>query len=75
MDLIKTVSDILGWISIVIGILLIPLSIWFFKPAFKDSDSTSWIIAILIVILAIACFYAAFSMFTTGLIKQAAIFY
>ncbi|MFC1905660.1 hypothetical protein ACFLXL_02495 [Chloroflexota bacterium] len=71
MDLIKTISNILGVICIVIGILLIPLSIWFLRPAIKDSDRTSLIIAILILVLTIGLFVAAFSMFTTGLIKLA----
>jgi hypothetical protein len=74
MDLIKTLSNVLGIISIIIGIFLIPLSYWFLKPAIKDSDRSSLIIAILVLILAIACFFAAFSMFTTGLIRQATIF-
>ncbi len=74
MDLIKTLSNILGVISIVIGILLIPLSVWFLRPAIRDSDRTSLIIAILIMVLTVGCFYAAFSMFTTGLIKQAVVF-
>lgn len=74
MDLIKTISNILGVICIVIGILLIPLSIWFLRPGIKDSDRTSLIIAILIMVLTVACFVAAFSMFTTGIIKQATMF-
>jgi hypothetical protein len=69
MDLIKTLSNILGGVCVVIGILLIPLIIWFLRPAIKDSDRTSLVIAILIMVLTVGCFVAAFSMFTTGLIK------
>ena len=74
MDLIKTISNILGVICIVIGILLIWLSIWFLQPAIKDSDRTSLIIAILILVLVVGCFIGASSLFTTGIIKQAAMF-
>jgi hypothetical protein len=69
MELIKTLSNILGGVCVVIGILLIPLIIWFLRPAIKDSDRTSLVIAILIMVLTVGCFVAAFSMFTTGLIK------
>lgn len=70
MDLIKTVSNVLGVICIVIGVLLIPLTIWFLRPAIKNKDRTSFIIAILILALVAVCFIGAFSMFTTGIIKQ-----
>lgn len=71
MDLIKTISNVLGVICVVIGILLIPLGIWFLRPAIKESDRTSLIIAIIIMVLTVGCFVAAYSMFTTGLLKQA----
>jgi heme A synthase len=70
MDLVKTISTILGVVCIIIGILLIPLSIWFLQPAIKDKDKVFLIIGILILILAAACFIGAFSMFTTGIIVQ-----
>ena len=73
MDLIKTVSNVLGVICIIIGVLLIPLAIWFLRPAIKNRDRTSLIVAILVLALAAACFIGAFSMFTTGIIKQAPI--
>ena len=71
MDLIKTVSNVLGVICIVIGVLLIPLSIWFIKPAIKNKDRTSLVVAILVLALAAGCFIGAYIMFTTGIIKQA----
>jgi hypothetical protein len=71
MDLIKTVSNVLGVVCIVIGVLLIPLAFWFLKPALKNKDRTSLIISILITALAAACFIGAFSLFTTGILKQA----
>jgi hypothetical protein len=71
MDLIKTVSNILGVICIVIGVLLVPLSIWFIKPAVKNKDRTSLVIAIFVLALAAGCFIGAYAMFTTGIIKQA----
>ena len=71
MDLIKTISDVLGVICIVIGILLIPLSIWFLQPAVKNRDRTSLIIAIIVLALAAVCFAGAYIMFTTGIIKMA----
>ena len=70
MDLIKTVSNILGVICIVIGILLIPLSIWFLQPAIKNRDRVSLIIAVIVLVLCAFCFIGAYSMFTTGIIEQ-----
>ena len=70
MDFIKTVSNILGVICIVIGILLIPLSIWFLQPTIKYKDKASLVIAILVLILATGCFIGAFNMFTTGIIVE-----
>jgi hypothetical protein len=74
MDLIKTISNILGVISIIIGILLMPLSIWFLKPAIQERERSSLIIGILILILVVACFVGGFIMFTTGILKQANMF-
>lgn len=71
MDLIKTVSNVLGGICIVIGVLLLPLCIWFLRPAIKDRDRTSLIVAICVLLLAVACFIGAFVLFTQGIIKQA----
>jgi len=71
MDIIKTVSNILGVICVIIGVLLIPLSIWFFQPAIKNKDKVSLIIAIFVLTLVVGCFIGAFSLFTTGIIKQA----
>jgi len=71
MDLIKTVSNVLGVICIVIGVLLLPLAAWFFRPALKSKDKTSLVVAILVLALAAACFIGAFNLFTTGIIQQA----
>lgn len=70
MDIIKTVSNVLGVICVVIGLLLLPLSTWFLQPAIKNKDRVSLVIAILILLLAAACFTGAFSLFTTGIIEQ-----
>jgi len=70
MDIIKTVSNALGVVCIVIGLLLIPLSIWFFQPAIKNKDRVSLVIAIIVLILSAFCFIGAFSLFTQGLIQQ-----
>jgi len=71
MDLIKTLSNVLGVIAIVIGVFLIPLSIWFLQPAIKNKDRTSLVIAIIVLALAAGCFIGAYIMFTTGIIKMA----
>ena len=71
MDIIKTVSNILGVICVIIGVLLIPLSVWFFQPVIKNKDKVSLIIAIFVLTLVVGCFIGAFSLFTTGIIKQA----
>lgn len=73
MDLIKTVSNVLGAVCIIIGVMLVPLSFWFWRPALKNKDKTSLVIAILVLALAAACFIGAYSLFTTGIIKQAPI--
>jgi NhaP-type Na+/H+ or K+/H+ antiporter len=71
MDLIKTVSNFLGVVCIAIGVLLIPLCIWFLRPAIKNKDRASLVAAILVLALAAACFIGAYMMFTTGIIQQA----
>jgi len=71
MDLIKTLSNVLGVIAIVIGLFLIPLSIWFLQPAIKNRDRISLIVAIVVLVLAAGCFIGAYFMFTAGLIKMA----
>ena len=71
MDLIKTVSNVLGVICIIIGIFLIPLGIWFLKPALKNKDRPSLVVAILVLALSAGCFIGAYIMFTTGIIKMA----
>ncbi len=71
MDLIKTLGNVLGVIAIVIGLFLIPLSVWFLRPAIKNRDSVSLVVAIVVLALAAACFAGAYFMFTTGLIKMA----
>lgn len=70
MDIIETVSNVLGVICIVIGLLLLPLSAWFFQPAIKNRDRVSLVVAILVLLLSAACFIGAFSLFTTGIIEQ-----
>jgi len=71
MYIIKAISNVLGVICIVIGVFLIPLSIWFLRPALKNRDRTSLIIAVFVLALAAGCFIGAYIMFTTGIIKQA----
>ncbi|MDD5648413.1 MAG: hypothetical protein PHY03_05730 [Dehalococcoidia bacterium] len=71
MDLIKTLSNVLGVICIVIGVFLIPLSIWFLRPAIKNRDRVSLVVAIVVLALAMVCFIGAYFMFTSGLIKMA----
>lgn len=73
MDLIKTLSNVLAVIAIIIGVFLIPLSIWFLQPAIKNKDRTSLVIAIIVLALAAGCFIGAYFMFTSGLIQQALI--
>jgi hypothetical protein len=71
MDLIKTVSNVLGVVCAVIGVMLIPLGIWFLRPAIKNRDRTSLVIAILVLALAVGSFIGAYVLFTQGIIKQA----
>jgi hypothetical protein len=71
MDLIQTVSNVLGVVCAIIGVLLIPLGIWFVMPAIKNKDRTSLIISILVLALAVGAFIGAYILFTQGIIKQA----
>jgi hypothetical protein len=71
MDMIKTVSNVLGGVCAVIGVWLVPLGIWFLRPAIKTKDRTSLIIAILVLALAVGSFIGAYVLFTQGIIKQA----
>lgn len=70
MDLVKSVSNILGVVCAIIGILLIPLGIWFLRPGIKNKDRVSIIIAVFVLLLAVAAFAGAYGMFTQGLLKQ-----
>jgi len=71
MDLIETVSNALGVVCAIIGVLLIPLGIWFIMPAIKNKDRTALIISILVLALAVGAFIGAYILFTQGIIKQA----
>jgi hypothetical protein len=71
MDLIKAISNLLGIVCGIIGILLVPLGIWFLRPAIKNKNRPYLIIGLLILALAIGCFIAAFGLFTTGIMKLA----
>ena len=70
MELIKTVSNVLGVVCIAIGILLLPLSIWFLQPALKNKDRVSLVIAIIVLVVSVFCFIGAYNLFTQGLIQQ-----
>ena len=70
MDLVKSVSNILGVVCAIIGILLIPLGIWFLRPGIKNKDRVSIIIAVFVLLLAAGAFAGAYGMFTQGLLKQ-----
>jgi drug/metabolite transporter (DMT)-like permease len=71
MDLIQTVSNVLGVVCSIIGVLLIPLGIWFILPGIKNKDRPSLIISILVLALAVGAFIGAYILFTQGIIKQA----
>lgn len=70
MDVIKTVSNLLGAVCVIIGVLLLPLFTWFLQPAIKNKDRVSLAIAIFVLVLSIFCFIGAYSLFTTGIIEQ-----
>ncbi|MCX6005941.1 MAG: hypothetical protein NTZ34_01605 [Chloroflexi bacterium] len=70
MDLVKSISNLLGVVCVIIGVLLIPLGIWFLKPGIKNKDRPSLIIAILILALAVGTLVGAYVLFTQGLLKQ-----
>lgn len=70
MDLVKTVSNILGVVCAIIGILLVPLGVWFLKPGIKNKDRVSIVIAIVVMILSVCALVGAYVLFTQGLLKQ-----
>jgi hypothetical protein len=70
MDLIKSVSNILGVVGAIIGLLLIPLGIWFLRPGIKNKDVPSLVIGIIILIFSITTLAAAYVLFNQGLLKQ-----
>ena len=71
MDFMRTVSTILGAVCTIIGILLVPLGIWFLRPGIKNKDKAYIIIAALVLLLALGSFIGAFVLFTQGIIKEA----
>lgn len=71
MDLVKTVSNVLGVVCTIIGVLLIPLGIWLIRPGIKNKDRTALVISILVFILAVGSFVGAYILFTQGILKQA----
>jgi drug/metabolite transporter (DMT)-like permease len=73
MDLVKTVSNVLGVVCVIIGVLLVPLGIWFLRPGIKNKDSVSLIVSILILALAVGTLIGAYVLFTQGILKQAPI--
>jgi hypothetical protein len=73
MDLVKTVSNVLGVVCAVIGVLLIPLGIWLIRPGIKNKDRTALVISILVFLLAVGSFIGAYILFTQGILKQAPI--
>jgi hypothetical protein len=70
MDLVKTVSNVLGVVCVIIGVLLVPLGIWFLRPGIKNKDRVSLIVSILILALAVGTLVGAYVLFTQGLLKQ-----
>jgi hypothetical protein len=71
MDLIRTVSNVLGVICVIIGILLIPLAVWFLLNAIKNKKTSSYVIAGLLFLFAAGCGVGAYSLFTQGILKLA----
>ena len=71
LDFIDTLSNTLGIVSIVIGILLLPLFGWLFWNGIKDRDKTSIIVSVFILAFAILVFIGAYYMFTQGLLRRA----
>ena len=69
MDLIKTVSNVLGIICLIIGVLLLPLGIWLISNGLKNKDRTSIVIAIMLFIMAVLVFFGAYSLFTQGILQ------
>jgi xanthine/uracil permease len=69
MDFLQTVNIILGVICIIIGLLLIPMSIWFMFSGIKNRDRVFIIIAVAVLVLAIVAFFGACNLFTSGIIR------
>ncbi len=69
MELIQRLSTIIGAVCIVIGLLLLPLGIWFMINGTKNKDKVSIVIAVFILLLAAATLYGAIYLFTNGLIQ------
>ncbi|MBN1375270.1 MAG: hypothetical protein JXA01_03860 [Dehalococcoidia bacterium] len=70
MDLVKSISNILGVVCAIIGVLLIPLGIWFLRPGIKNKDRVSIVIAIIVLIFSVGALVGAYVLFTQGLLKQ-----
>ena len=71
MDLVKTVSNVVGGVCTVIGVLLVPLGIWLLRPGIKNKDRAAIVIASIVLVLAVCSFIGAYVLFTQGIIKQA----
>jgi len=69
VNLIDTLSTVLGIVCIVIGLLLLPLFGWLFWNGIKNRDKTSVIISILILAFAVFVFVGAYLMFAQGLLS------
>ncbi|MGA2159753.1 MAG: hypothetical protein ABSG90_11100 [Dehalococcoidia bacterium] len=69
MDLIKTISTVLGIICVIIGVLLLPLGIWLLANGLKNKDRPSTVIAILLFAFASLTLFGAFSLFTQGILQ------
>ena len=70
MDLVKSVSNILGVVCVIIGLLLIPLGIWFLKPGIKNKDIPSLVIGIIVLAFAVTTLAGAYVLLTQGLLQQ-----
>ena len=70
MDLINTLSTVLGIVCIAIGLLLLPLGGWLCWNGIKGRDKTAVVISILILAFAVFVFVGAYLMFTQGLLSE-----
>jgi len=70
MDLVKSVSNILGVVCVIIGLLLIPLGIWFLKPGIKNKDIPSLVIGIIVLVFSLTTLAGAYVLLTQGLLQQ-----